>query len=70
MLLVDVRETPIERITPTGIRTIDAEYEFDLIIYATGFDAVTGAFDQIDIRGVGGQKLTIWVCKLRTSRTS
>ena len=57
VLLVDVRETPIERITPTGIRTSDAEYEFDLIIYATGFDAVTGAFDRIDIRGVGGQKL-------------
>ena len=57
VLLVDVRETPIERITPTGIRTSDAEYEFDLIIYATGFDAVTGAFDRIDIHGVGGQKL-------------
>ncbi|MDH3601334.1 MAG: NAD(P)/FAD-dependent oxidoreductase [Candidatus Tectomicrobia bacterium] len=55
--LVDVRETPIERITPSGIRTSDAEYAFDLIIYATGFDAVTGAFDRIDIRGVGGQTL-------------
>jgi cation diffusion facilitator CzcD-associated flavoprotein CzcO len=55
--LVDVRETPIEHITPTGIKTSDAEYEFDLIIYATGFDAVTGAFDRIDFRGLGGQKL-------------
>ena len=49
--LVDMRETPIERITPAGIKTSDAEYEFDMIIYATGFDAITGAFDRIDIRG-------------------
>src|SRR5205823_6851803 len=40
--LVDINETPIERIIPTGIRTSDAEYEFDMIIYATGFDAITG----------------------------
>ena len=52
--LVDINETPIERITPTGIKTSDAEYEFDIIIYATGFDAITGAFDRIDIRGVDG----------------
>ncbi len=55
--LVDVNETPIERITPTGIRTSDAEYEFDIIIYATGFDAITGSFDRIDIRGAGGLPL-------------
>ncbi len=55
--LVDVRETPIERITPSGVETSNAEYAFDLIIYATGFDAVTGAFNRMDIRGVGGQKL-------------
>jgi cation diffusion facilitator CzcD-associated flavoprotein CzcO len=55
--LVDINETPIERITPTGIRTSDAEYEFDIIIYATGFDAITGAFDRIDIRGVEGLQL-------------
>src|SRR5271166_122532 len=52
--LVDITETPIERITPTGIKTSDAEYEFDIIIYATGFDAITGSFDRIDIRGVDG----------------
>ena len=57
VLLVDVRETPIERITPTGIKTSDKEYEFDIIIYATGFDAFTGALTQIDIRGEGGQTL-------------
>ncbi len=55
--LVDITETPIERITPTGIKTSDAEYEFDIIIYATGFDAITGAFDRIDISGVDGASL-------------
>src|SRR5207245_11278040 len=38
VLLVDVRETPIECITPTGIKTSDTDYKFDVIIYATGFD--------------------------------
>jgi cation diffusion facilitator CzcD-associated flavoprotein CzcO len=55
--LVDVTETPIERITPDGIKTSAAEYEFDIIIYATGFDAITGSFDQIDLRGAGGMRL-------------
>jgi cyclohexanone monooxygenase len=57
VLLVDLKETPIERITPKGIKTSDKEYEFDVIIYATGFDAFTGALTQIDIRGEGGQSL-------------
>jgi len=52
--LVDTRATPIERITPTGIRTSDAEYGFDIIIYATGFDALRGAFDRIDFTGRDG----------------
>jgi cation diffusion facilitator CzcD-associated flavoprotein CzcO len=56
--LVDINATPIERITPTGIKTSDAEYEFDIVIYATGFDAITGSFDRIDIRGVDGVPLT------------
>jgi len=55
--LVDLLATPIERITPKGIKTTDAEYEFDMLIYATGFDAVTGGFDRIDIRGRGGLRL-------------
>jgi len=55
--LVDINETPIECITPTGIRTSDTEYAFDLIIYATGFDAITGSFDRIDIRGVDDRRL-------------
>jgi cation diffusion facilitator CzcD-associated flavoprotein CzcO len=55
--LVDLRETPIERITPAGVRTSDGEHAVDMIVYATGFDAVTGAFDRIDIRGRGGRRL-------------
>lgn len=55
--LVDINETPIQRITPTGIETTESETEFDVIIYATGFDAVTGAFDRIDFVGTNGQKL-------------
>ena len=59
--LVDVNETPIERITPQGIRTSDREREFDIIIYATGFDAITGSFDRIDISGVDGVRLKeVW----------
>jgi cation diffusion facilitator CzcD-associated flavoprotein CzcO len=57
VLLVDINETPIERITPKGIKTSDTEYEFDLLIYATGFDGVTGPYDRIDIRGPGGRRL-------------
>ena len=55
--LVDITKTPIERITPTGIKTSNVEYQFDVIIYATGFDAVTGSFDRIDFRGVDGVRL-------------
>ena len=55
--LVDILKSPIERVTATGIKTSDAEFAFDIIIYATGFDAVTGSFDRIDIRGVAGERL-------------
>ena len=55
--LVDLTETPIECITRRGIRTTDEEHEFDVIVYATGFDAVTGSYDRIDIRGAGGRRL-------------
>ena len=55
--LVDLKATPIERITPTGLRTAEREFELDIIVYATGFDAFTGAYDRIDIRGLGGEKL-------------
>lgn len=52
--LVDISETPIECITPKGIQIKDKLIELDVIVYATGFDAVTGALDRIDIRGKGG----------------
>ena len=55
--LVSLQDTPVERITPRGIQTTDREYELDVIVYATGFDAITGAYDRIDVRGTGGQSL-------------
>ena len=55
--LIDIMATPIEKITPDGIVTSDREFEFDLIIYATGFDAILGSYNKIDITGVGGRKL-------------
>ena len=57
VLLVDVREVPIERITSKGVKTNDVEYELDAIIFATGYDAVTGSLTRMDIRGEGGQTL-------------
>lgn len=56
--LIDLNKTPIEEIMPEGVRCSDKLYDLDLIIYATGFDAVTGALKRIDISGKGGQKLT------------
>ncbi len=55
--LVDLRRTPIERITRDGIRTSTREYALDSIVFATGYDALTGALARIDIRGVEGQAL-------------
>lgn len=55
--LVDLNETPIEKVTATGITTSKQDYEFDVIIYATGFIPITGAFDVMDIRGIGGKSL-------------
>jgi cation diffusion facilitator CzcD-associated flavoprotein CzcO len=52
--LVDLRQTPITRVTPVGITTTERDFTFDVIVYATGFDAVTGAFDRMDIAGPGG----------------
>jgi cyclohexanone monooxygenase len=51
--LVNVRRSPIQEITPTGIRTADAEYQVDTIVYATGFDAMTGTLFKLGIRGRG-----------------
>ena len=55
--LIDLRKTPIEAITPRGVRTRDAEYTLDCLVFATGFDAMTGALLSIDIRGRAGQTL-------------
>ncbi|MGW4124807.1 flavin-containing monooxygenase [Nocardia sp. NPDC004711] len=65
--LVDVREKPIEQVTPTGLRAGDTVHEFDAIVFATGYDAITGALDAIDLRGVGGQALAgAWAAGPRT----
>lgn len=55
--LIDVRETPIVRATPAGLKTTAESLEFDAIVYATGYDALTGALLRIDIRGVDGLSL-------------
>ncbi len=55
--LVNLREAPIERITSTGLRTTAAEYRFDTLVLATGFDAMTGALLKMDIRGREGVSL-------------
>ena len=66
--LVDtIHDEPIERITPQGVKTREREHAFDILIYATGFDGVTGAFDRIDIRGANGLTLKdAWAGSPRT----
>lgn len=55
--LVDLKETPIERITEKGVRTTEEDLDFDVLIYATGFNPVTGAYESIDYQGENGLKL-------------
>ncbi|KYF55241.1 cyclohexanone monooxygenase [Sorangium cellulosum] len=55
--LVDVKASPIEEITPRGLRTRGGEVALDCLVFATGFDAMTGALTRIDIRGRGGASL-------------
>jgi cyclohexanone monooxygenase len=55
--LVDIRKTPLVEITEKGVRTSEAEYEVDAIVFATGFDAMTGALLAVDIRGREGISL-------------
>jgi cation diffusion facilitator CzcD-associated flavoprotein CzcO len=65
--LVDISDAPITAITATGLRTAAAEYEFDVIVFATGFDAMTGALLRIDIRGAEGLRLAdVWADGPRT----
>jgi cyclohexanone monooxygenase len=52
--LVDARKTPVERLTPDGLRTSSGEFEFDAVVFATGFDAMTGAMKEVDIRSDAG----------------
>jgi cation diffusion facilitator CzcD-associated flavoprotein CzcO len=55
--LVDLRTNPIERVTPGGIKTAAGEHDLDILVLATGFDAVTGGLTSIDIRGTEGETL-------------
>lgn len=65
--LVDLKETPIVTVTERGIKTSEEELSFDIIIYATGFDAVTGSFNAVDFQGVNGKKLKdVWSDGIRT----
>jgi cation diffusion facilitator CzcD-associated flavoprotein CzcO len=60
--LVDLRKAPIERVSRTAICTTEAEYPVDMIVFATGFDAMTGPLLRIDIRGRNGVALKdVWV---------
>lgn len=57
VLLVNLRKAPIDCITAKGVRTSDMEREFDVIIYATGFDAITGSLTRLNLTGTGGRSL-------------
>ena len=56
--LVDLRRTPLEEVIPTGIKTSGGHYDLDMIVYATGFDALTGPLEALGIRGRAGRSLT------------
>jgi cation diffusion facilitator CzcD-associated flavoprotein CzcO len=65
--LVDLRETPVVRITADGVETTEKEYPLDVIIYATGFDAIVGALNSLELVGRGGQTLKAkWDEKIKT----
>ncbi|GAA4930218.1 cation diffusion facilitator CzcD-associated flavoprotein CzcO [Actinomycetospora succinea] len=56
--LVDIKENPIDAITPSGVRTADGvEHELDVLVFATGFDAVDGNYRAMDLRGRGGRHI-------------
>ena len=55
--LINLRESPIRQILPDGVQTEDAVYELDVLVFATGFDAITGALQSIDLQGVDGVRL-------------
>jgi cyclohexanone monooxygenase len=65
--LVDLRETPLQAVTATGVRTTGGEYELDALVLAIGFDAMTGAVERIDVRGEDGRTLReAWAAGPRT----
>jgi len=65
--LVDLRKTPIERVTRRGITTTAGEHELDILVLATGFDAITGGLTSIEIRGTQGETLREkWAKGVRT----
>ena len=66
--LVDLRSAPIEKITAKGIKTKEREYEFDIIVFATGFDALTGSLMKLDIVGRNQRSLKkYWSAGPRTN---
>ncbi|KAG7125104.1 Phenylacetone monooxygenase like protein [Verticillium longisporum] len=65
--LVDIKDDPIETVTAKGIKTQSEDFEFDILIYATGFDAVTGSFRAVDFEGLNGTKLNdVWSDGIQT----
>lgn len=65
--LVDVRREPILEIIPSGVRTAHTDYAVDRLVFAIGFDAITGALTGIDLRGTGGRRLRdAWFAGPRT----
>ncbi len=65
--LVDVGDDPIAEIVPTGVRTSSAQYEHDILVLATGFDASTGGLTQIDIESLSGRTLEdVWRAGVQT----
>ncbi|CRK20589.1 hypothetical protein BN1723_000402 [Verticillium longisporum] len=65
--LVDITDDPIETVTAKGIKTQSEDFEFDILIYATGFDAVTGSFRAVDFEGLNGTKLKdVWSDGIQT----
>ena len=65
--LVDIRSAPIESVYPGGVRTAAGSYELDALVFASGFDALTGALFAMDIRGTGGVRLSdAWSAGART----
>jgi cation diffusion facilitator CzcD-associated flavoprotein CzcO len=55
--LVDIRSAPVTSVHPGGLRTAGGSYELDALVFATGFDAISGALNRIDVRGAGGVSL-------------